>query len=238
MRRFRLLPVLLATLLGVASLAPALATSPTALPGGDQQELETAYARATAEFYKKVDPQTLLEGARNNMLAYMKKSGLKNVQLPELHASTSADQNVRALDSEVEAAVKAANGKISARSITYSAISGMLSSLHDRWTVFLDPKEYAELNQGLDGFKFSGIGVVIDVDEQSKYLLVRQVIQGGPADKAGIQPGDLILSVNGKSTKGLPVEADSKMIRGKNGTPISLAVQRDGKALGTMALTR
>jgi|SRR5579872_555159 len=235
----RLLPVLLAAVLLGSPATRVLATAPAALlPSGDQQELETAYARATNEFYKKVDPQVLLDGARSGLEAFLQKSGVKNVTLPQIHAAGTSDQNVRSLDAEVEAAVRASGGKIATKNITYSAISGMLNSLHDRWTVFLDPKQYAELNEGLDGVKFSGIGVVIDVDDQTKYLLVRQVIQGGPASKAGIEPGDLILSVNGKSTKGLPVEADSKMIRGKTGTSISLVVQRDGKPLGTLALTR
>ncbi|HVA37130.1 MAG TPA: S41 family peptidase [Candidatus Dormibacteraeota bacterium] len=239
MRSFRPLSVLLAAMLFALPLAPALATSQTAaVPGNDLQELETAYARATNEFYKKVDPQMLLEGARAGMLAYLKKSGLKSADLPPIHAGDSPEQNVRTLDAEVEAAMRASGGKLSVRNVTYSAISGMMASLKDRWTVFLDPKEYAELNAGLDGAKFSGIGVVIDVDEKTKYLMVRQVIDGGPASKAGIQPGDLILSVNGKSTKGLPVEADSKMIRGKTGTSLKLEVQREGKSLGTLALTR
>lgn len=238
MRSIRLLSALAAAMMLAAPLAPALATSPVTLPPGDRQELETAYSRATNEFYKKVDPQSLLSGARNGLIAYLEKSGVKNVQLAPLHATSAQDANVRSLDAEVESALRASAGKVSARNLTYSAIGGMLGSLHDRWTVFLDPKQYAELNEGLDGMKFSGIGVVIDVDDQTKYLLVRQVIEGGPASKAGLQPGDLILSVNGKSTKGLPVEADSKMIRGKTGTKVDLAVQRDSKSLGTLALTR
>ncbi len=237
----RLLPALVAAaVLVTAPLAPALATSATApvLSSGDQQQLATAYARATNEFYKKVDPQALLDGARSAMASYLAKSGVKKTELPPIRAAATAGQNVRTLDAEVEAALRASGGKVAPKNITYSAIGGMLSSLHDRWTVFLDPKQYAELNEGLDGAKFSGIGVVIDVDDQTKYLLVRQVIEGGPASKAGIEPGDLILSVNGKSTKGLAVEADSKMIRGKTGTGLQLVTQREGKALGTLALTR
>ncbi|TAM62419.1 S41 family peptidase [bacterium] len=232
--------LMVAAALLAVPLIPAAATSATApvLSSGEQQELETSYARATNEFYKKVDPQLLLDGARSGMLAYLVKAGVKNAELPPIRAAAAPGQNIRSLDAEVQAALRASGGRVAPKNLTYSAIGGMLSSLHDRWTVFLDPKEYAELNEGLDGTKFSGIGVVIDVDDQSKYLLVRQVISGGPASKAGLEPGDLILSVDGKSTKGLPVEADSKMIRGKTGTQLQLAVQRDGKALGTLPLTR
>ena len=62
----------------------------------------------------------------------------------------------------------------------------MMKSVNDRYTVFLTPKEFAGLNEGLDGGDFGGTGIVIQVDDKTKYISVENVVPDGPADKAGI----------------------------------------------------
>ena len=83
-------------------------------------------------------------------------------------------------------------------------------SVNDRYTVFLDPKDYAELNEDLDGGDFGGTGIVIQIDDQTKYILVENVVPDGPADKAGVQQDDLITAIDGKSTKGMTVAASQR----------------------------
>ena len=56
------------------------------------------------------------------------------------------------------------------RELTYEAICGLLASVKDRYTTFLSPKEYAALNEGLDGGNFSGVGIAIRVDDDTKLL--------------------------------------------------------------------
>jgi carboxyl-terminal processing protease len=108
----------------------------------------------------------------------------------------------------------------------------MLSSVHDRYTVFLTPKEYAALNQGLDGGSFAGTGIVIQQDPQTKYIDVSNVVPDGPADKAGVQQDDVITAIDGVSTKGLSLDQASAHLRGKAGTVVRLTIERDGKQLG------
>ena len=94
----------------------------------------------------------------------------------------------------------------------------MMRSVNDRYTVFLTPKEFAGLNQGLDGGDFGGTGIVIQVDDKTKYIAVENVIPNGPADKAGVQQDDLITSIDGASTKGMAIATASGKLRGKEGT--------------------
>ena len=93
-----------------------------------------------------------------------------------------------------------------------------MRSVGDRYTVFLTPKEFAGLNQDLDGGDFGGTGIVIQIDDQTKYILVENVVPDGPADKAGVQQDDLITAIDGKSTKGLSMQQASEKLRGKEGT--------------------
>ncbi len=115
----------------------------------------------------------------------------------------------------------------------------MLDSVHDRYTVFLDPKEYAALNEGLDGTSFAGTGIVIQADDQTKYIDVSNVVPDGPADKAGIQQDDVITGIDGVSTKGMTIQQASSHLRGKSGSTVQLTIQRDGKQLPQpIAITR
>ena len=232
----RLVPALLASALLTAAIPSA--SIATSLSGVESDELETSYSLLTSEFYKRVDQQNALDGARVAMLGYLDKAGVKNAKIAMLHASDDPTQNAKVLESEVRSAVSAYGGKVGSRDLTYSAIAGLLGSVKDKYTVFLSPKEYQALNEDLDGGGFSGVGIQIQVDEKTKFLIVNQVIADGPAEKAGLKDGDTVTAIDGKSTKGLSVEQDAKLLRGEKGTIVKLTVQRDNAELAPIAVTR
>ena len=128
---------------------------------------------------------------------------------------------------------------VSTRLMLYSEIAGLAEAVRDRYTIFLVPSEYAALNEDLDGGNFSGVGLSINLDPKSHYLHVDEVIEGGPAEKMGVQNDDLILSIDGKSTKNVSTDIDSHRLRGKVGTVVHLLIQREGKLLrNPIAITR
>jgi carboxyl-terminal processing protease len=113
-----------------------------------------------------------------------------------------------------------------------------MESVKDKYTTFLTPKQYAELNEGLDGGNFSGVGISISVDDKSKLLKVNEVIPGGPAEKAGLQADDTITEIDGRSTRGLSTDDDAKLLRGKEGTQVRLQIERDGAMIAPVLVTR
>ncbi|HUA09108.1 MAG TPA: S41 family peptidase [Candidatus Acidoferrales bacterium] len=234
----RTLSLLLAGSLGAALLgfSVSYAATPQGLTATQASEIATSYHYLTSEFYKHVSDQRVLDGARKG-LDYILTKRHVTAKLPQLHAG-SDEANVRFVQLEVEDAQRAAGKKISSTDLTYSAIAGMLSSVNDRYTVFLDPKEYAELNSGLDGADFGGTGIVIQQDDSSKYIDVTDVVPDGPADKAGVQQDDLIIAINGTSTKGWTTDRASAHLRGKEGTKVTITLQRGGKVLPPLTLTR
>jgi carboxyl-terminal processing protease len=190
--------------------------------------LDYSFARASAEFYKKTTDQVLLDGAVTGMRTIVKGHGGDPNKLPTLHSAGNDNADIAALNHELFLAERDFGQSVGGRNIAYAAIDGMMQSLHDRWTVFMTPGEFRSLNEGLDGGNFAGVGIVIDVDATTKSLLVVQTIDSSPAEKAGLQAGDIILSVDDKPTQGLTTEQDSSLIRGKAGTTVQLTVQRSG----------
>jgi carboxyl-terminal processing protease len=235
----RTLSIALASAIGAAALAVPSAYAATSTPtisAAQSNEVSTSYHYLTTEFYRKVDDQKVLDGARDGLNYTLSKHHITN-KVPSFHASGD-DANVRSIELDLEDAQRAAGKKVPATDLTYSAISGMLNSVNDRYTVFLDPKDYAELNTGLDGADFGGTGIVIQEDDASKYIAVSDIVPNAPADKAGIQQDDLIIAIDGESTKGWSVDRASAHLRGKEGTKVSITLQRDGKALAPVTLTR
>jgi len=192
--------------------------------------LDFAFSRAQTQFYKPTSDQALLDGAVSGMrLAVAAKHGDPS-KLPALRSRNNQAADTIQLNDELAFASVRFDRTVGEKELSYAAIKGMMESLHDRWTVFMDPKEYRGLNEGLDGGNFPGVGVLIDIDQVTQSPQVVQTIDGGPAAKAGVETGDILIAVNGKPTKGLSLDQDSGMLRGKEGTPVDLTVSRKSSA--------
>ena len=113
---------------------------------------------------------------------------------------------------------------------SYEAIRGMLASLDDPYTRFLDPKEFKDMQIETSG-ELMGVGIQISVDKTSKEIVVISPIEGTPASRAGVQSKDVIVSIDGKSTNGMNTEDAVKLIRGKEGTEVVLGLRRKGKVV-------
>jgi carboxyl-terminal processing protease len=238
MKRTLVLFLFAAIAVSSALLLPASAAAPQ-LSGADAGEVSTSYTYLTENFYKKVDPQVVLNSVRLTLLSAMRTAGVKHAELPTMQAEASAGTNVREIDREIADAARESSSKFTVHDLSYIALDGMMRSVNDRYTVFLSPKEFAGLNQGLDGGDFGGTGIVIQVDDKSKYIAVENVVPDGPADKAGIEQDDLITAIDGTSTKGMGLAAASGRLRGKEGTHVTLTVSREGAGMASpIAITR
>ncbi len=120
------------------------------------------------------------------------------------------------------------------KTLLENAIKGMLSNL-DPHSAYLGPEDFAELQESTSG-EFGGLGIEVGLEDG--FVKVVSPIDDTPASKAGIQPGDLIVKINGEPTKGLSMmEAVDKM-RGKAGEKINLTLVRDGGDPFDVQLTR
>lgn len=109
-----------------------------------------------------------------------------------------------------------------------AAISGAVRDLDDRFSAYFSPKEYAMFQETLDN-SFSGIGVA--VRDVADGLRVETVYKGSPAAKAGIRIGDVIVEAQGKKLADLPEESATTLIKGREGTKVTLRLRRGKKTL-------
>jgi carboxyl-terminal processing protease len=106
------------------------------------------------------------------------------------------------------------------------AITDMVDSLHDPYTQYFDEEQWKSFNSALEQ-TFVGVGIVMSDEKGTVY--VEDVIPGSPAEAAGVQPGDALVSADDKSFQGKSVSDIQNVIRGTEGTVVHLAVSRNGK---------
>ena len=109
--------------------------------------------------------------------------------------------------------------------VTYQAIQEMLALLDDPYTRFLPPDQYQSLQTNTNG-ELLGVGLQIAKDEEASPLRVIAPIEGSPAEKAGLQPQDQILEINGTPTQSLSLDEAAARMRGAIGTQVTLRVGR------------
>ena len=114
---------------------------------------------------------------------------------------------------------------IDERRLYQMAIDGMLDQLHDPYSVFLKRDDFRALNEATTG-NYGGLGIQIDV--RDGWITVVAPLPDTPAERAGIQSGDQIVALDGRSTEGWKNDQAVKELRGQPGSPVELRVHRVG----------
>jgi carboxyl-terminal processing protease len=117
--------------------------------------------------------------------------------------------------------------KVNTKELVYGAIKGMLETL-DPHSAFMPPDIYNQLKNDTSG-KFGGLGIEVWVNKEGALTVVTPM-EGTPAWKAGIRPGDRIVKIDGASTKGMSIVEATAKIRGTVGSSVQFTVQREGTA--------
>ncbi len=107
------------------------------------------------------------------------------------------------------------------------AISGMLDSLGDQHTSYMDPDQFMQANMPMEG-EYEGIGAW--VDPNTEYLTIVSPMPDSPAEKAGLKPGDEIIAIDGDDMTGIDGNLVIRRILGPAGTDVVLTIRREGEA--------
>jgi carboxyl-terminal processing protease len=204
----------------------------------DRQLIEIAYDRVERAYYKPVADELLVTGEQKALTAFLKTKKVSVPQVPLNAATGDRTRDLAVLETTLSSVQKRYASLAPHEQYTQVALTGMLGGLGDPYTTYLSPKEISGLDEQLQGGNFGGIGVYIVQDPRSRQILV-DPIDGNPAIKAGIRPGDVILAVDGHATSGQKLDDVERAIRGPLGTVVSLTIRRHGgAATSTIQVTR
>ena len=105
------------------------------------------------------------------------------------------------------------------------AAAGMVDGLGDPYSAYLPPGQLHSLNEATSG-SYAGLGVQVDV--RDGWITIIAPLPGSPAERAGVQAGDRVVSIDGRPTNGWTLEQTSRALRGAPGTAVALGVERPG----------
>ena len=127
-------------------------------------------------------------------------------------------------------------GDIDEEKLKEGAISGYIEGLGDEYTEYISKKDMADYMADTMG-NFVGVGIYMVQDTETNRIMVLSPIKGGPAQKAGLQPGDYIISVDGVEYSGQQMTEASNNIKGEEGTTVKIEILRGNETLN-FELTR
>ncbi|GAQ77612.1 Peptidase S41 family protein [Klebsormidium nitens] len=120
------------------------------------------------------------------------------------------------------------NAPMNDRDETYAAIRKMLATLDDPFTRFLEPEKFRSLKSGAQG-AVTGVGLEVGFNSSTPPMLVVVTpVTGGPADKAGVQPGDAILAIDDTTTEGMGLYDAAQRLQGPIDSEVVVTIRRNG----------
>lgn len=117
--------------------------------------------------------------------------------------------------------------KLDSQKMVYGAISGMVASVDDPYTIFFPPKANEQSKSDLNG-DFQGIGAELDLDKD-RHIVIVAPLPDSPSEKAGVKAGDWIIKVDGAETQKWTLPDAVSKIRGPKGTTVTLTIYRSGE---------
>ena len=127
-------------------------------------------------------------------------------------------------------------GEVDRAAMDDAAAAAMVDSLGDKWSYYMTANDYLAYMEQMNN-AYVGIGITITVMEDNSGFEVTKVNEGGPAEEAGMLPGDVIVGIEGQSAAGMTTTEARDLVRGEENTQVALSVRR-GEEVLEMSITR
>lgn len=187
----------------------------------DENLYRRIYYYVTLKFVQPVDSKDLSTGIFGEVKRLLKQAKVDTADL----------KKVPRTENPMKELVKVYGDRVDPDLLRFAVIRGMMEGLNDPHTMLMLPEDYKRLKENMSGGNFYGIGVFIMLDPDNyNWLTVSEPIEGTPAYKAGLKPGDVVTEIDGESTKGQPIDLAVSKIRGAKGTDVVLTIKRKGES--------
>ena len=117
-----------------------------------------------------------------------------------------------------------------------AAAAAMVDALGDEWSYYIPADQMVSHMENMNN-AYVGIGITITIHEDGTGFQVTKVNEGGPADEAGMMPGDVIIGIEGQSAAGMDAEEARDLVRGEPNTPVNLTIRRENEEMN-LTVTR
>lgn len=181
---------------------------------------------------KKVDRSTLvLASGLMFILGYF--GGIRNVDIRNLIAPVFGWNEIQSIDlSKVENTYKTLaakfDGKLDLNKLVEGASKGLVEAAGDDYTEYLTKEEAEEFNKSLSGDV--GVGIGVELAKRNNATTIVRILKNNPAEKYGLQAGDIIVAVNDEDVTLKTITEITKLIKGDEGTTVKIKVSRNGEA--------
>ena len=199
-------------------------------------KLQIGYTTILARYYKPVAPRVLVDGARTGIAADLVAHGIDD-ELPYTPARVTFYDGGDLIESLVFRSLARYGSRVGAHDLVQAALAGELSALKDPYSVLFFPQQFKKFNAFLGNEKIGGIGAVVSFVPAADEAHVDRVLPGSPAEKIGLQAGDAIVAIDGRSVNEIGGQGLRDALRGKIGTTVRIEVARAGARV-TFAIVR
>ena len=200
------------------------------------QAMQEAYELLLDRYALPLDPAELIAAAQDGMTAALKAAGIDNPVAGLGNLGGDRNQEWTALRQRYQALAARYGDTVSPDDLAGAAISGMAQSVEDAHTNYLTPDEYQEHIRWTRGdVEYGGIGARM----RGPQATVIEVFPDTPAERGGLRPGDVIVGVDDQPTTDMRLDEVVNLVRGPEGSPVRLRVQRAGSdQVDEITLTR
>ncbi|WP_409338372.1 S41 family peptidase [Cytobacillus kochii] len=169
---------------------------------------------------------SLLVGAIGSYAGFQLKLNISQTkQLEEMGGSQQLASDLEKMNAAYQLIYKNYVEEVDAHKLTEGAIQGMLSTLNDDYSVYMDESTAKQFSETLDS-SFEGIGAEVSLVD-GKIIIVSPV-KNSPAEQAGLKPNDQIIKIDDESVEGFNLLQATLKIKGKKGTKVKLTIMREG----------
>lgn len=176
-----------------------------------------------------LDIPALIRSGVGGLHRALKREGVDASSVKEIQAGLNEQSTLAVFGERLDRAVHLADGRLPERHLLYAGLRAMMTAVGGSHTSFLDPQQRAVFQAILEGTTYSGIGITFAKSDEQ--WILSSVFPGGPADRAGVWRGDVVLGVDDLATDDMDSSELQSRFIGDSGTTVRLTLRRGSEEI-------